>query len=164
MAIPENYFEKEFKNISYKKTSANNTISIDIDLSGLGRKIDIAQDALDSQVWADIQNYMPRDTSALIQQTNIVNQSVRGEVYFMPPNSDYGHYQWAGIKYVDPVYGVGGFYSEDYGWWSRPGVQKVPSNEPLHYSDPNARAHWDEVAFENHADQWVEVVRRALRQ
>jgi len=87
---------------------------------------------------------------------------VHGEVYFLPPNSDYGHYQWEGIKYVDPDYGIGAFYSEDYGFWSRPGVEKIPSSDPLHYSDPNAHAHWDEYAFNMHADSWVEVVRRAL--
>lgn len=163
MGIENDYFEKIFKNISYKKNLAGNAISINLDFSDFGKKLDIAQEALDSQIWADMQNYMPRDTGAMIQQIDILNKSTRGEVYFLAPDHDYAHYQWAGIKYVDPLYKVGGFYTEDYGWWSRPGVEKVPSNEPLHYSDPNARAHWDEVAFENHGDQWVEVVRRALK-
>lgn len=163
MGIPNNYFEQQFKNIGYKKNSANNTISINIDLTDLGKKLDKAQEALDKQVWADIQNYMARDTGSLIQLTNIMNMSTRGEVYFLPPNSDYGHYQWEGIKYVDPKYGIGAFYSEEYGFWSRPGVEKVPSGDKLNYSDPNAQAHWDEVAFNNHGEQWVEVVRRALK-
>lgn len=163
MAIANDYYYKQFKNISLNKNSAGGRISINLDFSDLGKKLDKAQEALDNQIWADMQNYMPRDTGAMIQQIDILNKSTRGEVYFLAPEHDYAHYQWAGIKYVDPVYGVGAFYSEDYGFWSRPGVEKVPSNEPLNYSDPNARPHWDEVAFENHADQWVEVVRRALR-
>jgi len=163
MAIANNHFEKVFKNISYKKNLAGNAISINLDFSNLGKKLDIAQDALDSQIWADMQNYMPHDTGSMIQQINILNQATRGEVYFLAPDHDYAHYMWAGIKYVDPITGKGAFYSEDYGFWSRPGVEKIPSDKPLHYSDPYARAHWDEVAFENHGDQWVEVVRRALK-
>lgn len=163
MGIEKDHFERIFKNISYKKNFSGNAVSINLDLAELGRRLDIAQEALDMQVWADIQNYMARDTGSLIQLTNIENMATRGEVYFLPPNSDYGHYQWKGIKYVDPEYLKGGFYTEDYGWWSRPGVEKIPTEDKLQYSDPNARAHWDEVAFENHADSWVEVVRRALR-
>lgn len=165
MAIPNGYFTKQFQNASYRKSINGNTVTINIDVSDLGKALDRAQDALDSQVWEDIQKYMAFDTGALIQQTDIVNKSVRGEVYFLPPNSDYGHYIWQGEKYVDPQYKVGAFYSEEYGFWSRPGVEKIPSGIPLNYSkenNPDAQAHWDEVAFTNHYDDWVNVVKRNL--
>lgn len=150
-----------FSKLSIDKTSEG--VSIKIDLEKFGKKLDIVQDAVDSQIWMDIQKYMPLDKGALIEQTNMLNQSVRGEVYLYPPDSDYGHYQYEGIKYVDPVYGVGAFYSEDYGYWSRPGIEKVPSEEFLVYQRPEAEAHWDERAYAEHSKDWLKVARRALR-
>jgi hypothetical protein len=111
----------------------------------------------------DIQKYMPLDKGTLIAETDILNKSTRGEVYLYPPDSDYGHYQYEGIKYIDPVYKVGAFYSEDYGFWSRPGVEKIPSNTPLFYQRPEAEAHWDEKAYQAHGKEWLAVARRAVR-
>lgn len=125
--------------------------------------MDIAQDALDSQVWQDIQKYMPKDKNALIAGTDILNKATRGEVYLYPPDSDYGHYQYEGEKYVDPKYGVSAFYSEDYGYWSRPGIEKVPSGELLFYQRPEAEAHWDEKAHSEHGKEWIAVARRVFR-
>ena len=103
------------------------------------------------------------DTGTLIRETDILNQSTRGEVYLYPPDSDYGHYQYEGIKYVDPDYGVGAFYSPDYGYWSRPGIEKVPSNEPLFYGRESAEAHWDEVAYRDCSKKWVKVAKQAVK-
>lgn len=125
--------------------------------------MDITQDALDSQVWQDVQQYMSKDKNALIAETDILNKSTRGEVYLYPPDSDYGHYQYEGEKYVDPKYGVAAFYSEDYGYWSRPGIEKVPSGEPLFYQSPEAEAHWDEKAYAVHGKEWLAVARRAFK-
>lgn len=162
MAIPKGFFSQMFKRYNIKQTS--NGIKIDINFTPVGNSLDRAQDALDAQVWADVQQYMPRNTGALISETNALNGQVRGEVYMYPPASDYGHYMYEGEKYVDPVYRIGGFYSPDYGFWSRPGVTKVASGEPLFYSNPKAEAHWDEVAFANHKREWVNVVKRALKE
>lgn len=111
----------------------------------------------------DIQQYMPLDKGTLIAETNMLNQSTRGEVYLYPPDSDYGHYQYEGIKYIDPVYKVGAFYSEDYGFWSRPGIKKIPSDEFLFYQRPEAEAHWDERARLDHEKDWLKVARRAIK-
>ena len=138
-------------------------MSISLNLERWGEKIDIAQDALDFQVWEDVKKYMPMSTGALIEETSQLNRSVRGEVYMYPPGHDYGHYQYEGIVYVDPVYLKGGFYSEEFGWWSRPGVQKIPSDRFLFYGRDTAEAHWDEVAIRNHESEWVAVAKRAVR-
>jgi len=107
--------------------------------------------------------YMPLRTGNLIQQTEMLNASTRGEVYLYPPQSDYGHYMYEGWVYEDPVYHVGGFFSEDYGWWSRPGVQKVKSDRPLMYGRDTAEAHWDEIAAQNHRADWLRLARRVIR-
>lgn len=161
MGISKDYFKNIFSKLNIKKSS--NGASLTINLERFGKKIDITQDVLDAQVWSDIQKYMPMRTGNLIEQTNMLNQATRGEIYLYPPNSDYGHYMYEGIKYEDPEYGVGAFYSDDYGYWSRPGVAKVPSNEPLFYSNPIAEAHWAEVAYKNHGKQWLQVSKRAVK-
>lgn len=161
MGIVKDLFRRRFQKYHIKFT--NNGIKVDIDLRDLGDRLDIAQDALDAQVWADMQKYMPFATGNLKAQTSRLNAVTRGEVYAYDPAVEYAHYVYEGEKYVDPVYRVGGFYAPDYGWWSRKGVRKIPSGEPLFYTNPKAEAHWDEIAMANHEKEWVDVVRRALR-
>ena len=160
--IPKNFFFKKFSKKRIKMTKKG--ARIDFDFSPVGISLDRAQDDLDAQVWADMQKYMPRQSGNLIAQTGMLNAVTRGSVYAYDPSVEYGHYMYEGEKYVDPVYRVGGFYSPDYGFWSRPGVTKIPSGEPLFYNNPMAEAHWDEVALENHEKEWVNVVKRALRE
>ena len=64
--------------------------------------------------------------------------------------SNYSHYQYNGMLYVDPLYKVGGF-TRDGGitWFSRPGIKKEPTTTPLNYlkdHNPNATDHWDQAA------------------
>lgn len=159
--IGKNFFQKQLGKLRIKKRGHG--YSVELSLETFGKKLDIAQDVLDAQVWNDIKQYMPMDTGTLIRETDILNQSTRGEVYLYPPDSDYGHYQYEGIKYVDPDYGVGAFYSPDYGYWSRPGIEKVPSNEPLFYGRESAEAHWDEVAYRDCSKKWVKVAKQAVK-
>lgn len=159
MSKDEHKAENELKKIGLERTG--NGYRLNIDYTGIGARIDATQGALDAQVWQDVQRYMPRDTGNLISNTNALNSTVRGKVYLYPPDSDYGHYQHEGIKYIDPVYHCAGFMTPD-GWRSRKDVTKIPSNQKLKYTDPNAQAHWGEVAYENHSQQWLELVKRGL--
>ena len=102
-------------------------------------------------------------TGDLKSRTNAINVNERGQVFLYDPESDYGHYQYEGKVYVDPITGKGAFYSPEYGFWSRPGVEKVPSDRPLTYSQPNAVAHWGGVAIQEDQNKWLEVVKRALK-
>lgn len=140
-----------------------NGYKLDLNFGDLGDKLDDAQYALDTQVWLDVQKYMPIDSGNLISQTNAINANVSKKVYMFPPNLDYGHYQHEGIVYVDPMTQKSAFYSDEYGFWSRAGVKKVPSDRKLKYSNPNATAHWGETAYKNHKNEWVEVVKRAIK-
>lgn len=162
MAIASDEFRKRMKHISID--TSNNAVSIHLHFDVLGEKLDRAQAELDAQVWSDMKQYMPFGQGALIQQTDLINKGVRGEVYKYPPGHDYGHYLYVGEKYVDPKYGKGGFTDGDQ-WWSRPGVTKIPSGEPLQYDpthNPLAQSNWDEAAIQNHKQEWMDLVRRIV--
>lgn len=87
--------------------------------------------------------YTPKDTGLLIQS----KQPKPFEIHYIQP---YSAYVYFGEKYVDPVYGVSGFLGSE-GWFSRPGVKKIPSGEMLKYqkNNPYSTDHWDEVAAKN---------------
>lgn len=158
--LPDGYYTSRLGKASLYKQGLH--YKLKLDFKPLGEKLDYAQDVLDAAVWNDVQKYMPVDTGALKSATNTLNVNERGRVWLYPPDSEYGHYQHEGVVYVDPITGKGAFYSPEYGFWSRPGVTKVPSDRQLTYSQPDATAHWGETAFNNHADEWVAVVQRAL--
>lgn len=161
--MSKHYFFEKFGKFKFKETG--NGYRLSLNFQPLGAKLDEAQMALDTQVWDDVKKYMPRDTGNFIGQTNALNQVMlgNGRVYLYPPESPYGHYLYEGVLYVDPVYGKGAFYSPKYGFWSRPDVEKVASDRKLTYQNPEATAHWGETAIRNHKDDWIEVVKRALR-
>lgn len=161
MGIAKGYFKTVFSKLNIQQTKGG--VAVSLNLERLGKKIDIAQDALDAQVWSDMKQYMPHDTGNLIADTERLNQSTRGEVYKFDPASDYGHYQYEGILYVDPVYNVGAFYDPAYGYWSRPGIEKIPSERKLEYTQPQAVSHWDEEAARKHKKEWINVAKRSVR-
>ena len=75
----------------------------------------------------------------------------------------YASHMYNGNVYVDPLYKVGGFYSEGYGWWSRRGVTKIPSGRPFNYTNPMATDHWDEKAAQaGQTDKLVQIINSAL--
>lgn len=85
-----------------------------------------------------IDKYTPRDLGYLIQNYQLLPFAIwYKEIY--------AHYAYMGEKYVDPIYGVGAFYSPDYGFWSRPEVEKIPSGEKLKFKGFGTD-HWDEKA------------------
>ena len=163
MGIVKGFFRTVFSELNVKQS--DDGVKIEVSLERFGKKIDDAQDALDAQIWADMKTYMPQDVGTLIQNTEELNANTRGEVYKYDPSLPYGHYQYEGILYVepDPYPQVGGFYSDNYGWWSIPGVTKVPSDRRLSYKNVSAQDHWDAAAYENHHQEWLEVAKKAVR-
>lgn len=57
--------------------------------------------------------------------------------------SPYAHYQYIGKLYVDPVYGKGAFFNENYGFWSRKDVEKIKTNTKLNYHTSGTGSRWD---------------------
>lgn len=164
MSIRGNQFANEMK--KHTVNVLGQSFKVSLDFTDLGEKLDIAQNALDAQVWDDVQKYMPFDTGALISETNMLNATAEAGTVYCSPDLHahaYAHYVYEGELYVDPQTDKGAFYNPNYGFWSRPGVAKVPSGRPLNYSKPSAVAHWDEAAINNHLSSWVDVVKRALQ-
>lgn len=108
-----------------------------------------------------IDPYTPWDTGMLMS-------NVKKLPFALHYKEPYSHYIYMGEVYVDPVYNVGGFYNSDYGWWSRPGVKKVPSGRQFAKfntnHNPNATDHWDEVAAQSgQLDKLYRTLNKALR-
>lgn len=94
--------------------------------------------------WARlIQQFTPKRDGDL-------ERNVTFRPFEMTYNMIYAGVMYRGIVYVDPIYNVGGFTNNGGEiWWSRPGVQKVPSGERFNYrtdKNPFATDHWDKAA------------------
>lgn len=157
MSIPKGFYTNKLGalDVKYKR----NGMSVNISYKRLGKKMDKAQDALDAQIWHDMQLYMPNRLSdnGLIEETNTLNENTRGEVYMYPPTSvlPYGHYLHEGFLYVDSITGSP---------FARKGDKKVPTMTKLNYpSNSMAEWHWEEAAFRNHHKEWVEVAKRNMK-
>lgn len=79
--------------------------------------------------------YVPRGDTGLLRETVALDTDTI--TYEMP----YAHYQYIGKLYVDPITKKGAFYSEDYGFWSRPGVKKERTETDLVHT--NGFSYWD---------------------
>ena len=96
----------------------------------------------------------------------ILAQDITIEPFQVTYNSPYAHYQWMGKLYVDSITLKGAFYDPDYGFWSRPGVSKIPTGIPLNYSkeqNPLATSHWEVPAFEAFKDDVARAVTQYLK-
>lgn len=90
--------------------------------------------------------------------TGLLNQNVDIGKDRITYKSPYSHYQYVGKLYVDPKYKKGAFYSEDYGYWSRPGISKEPTSRPLEYHTPGTGAFWDKKMWTSCGDEVVKEV------
>ena len=64
------------------------------------------------------------------------------EVDSITYESPYAHYQYIGKLYVMDN-GKGAYYDPDYGFWSKPGVAKIPTEKNLNYHTPGTGSYWD---------------------
>lgn len=89
--------------------------------------------------------YVPAQNMMLTQNVRTYVEGDNGIVHYQSP---YAHYQYEGKLYVDPKTDKGAFYSDERGFWSRPGAMKVPTNRSLEHSKfrhPLATSHWDQA-------------------
>lgn len=78
--------------------------------------------------------------------------------------SPYSRYHWYGKLMVDPIYNVGAFYSPEYGFWSRPGVQKKLTDIDLNYRGaPQRGPMWTERMWAQYGDQICKNVERMIK-
>lgn len=113
-----------------------------------------------------IAKYMPYQSGALIKLMQAQTDVQKPTIVVSAP---YAHYQFVGLLWVDPKYNIGAFYNPDFGFWSRPGVDKKITDTPLNYDTTKnklAGPNWRERLVQNEgaamvADLQREVDRRA---
>ena len=91
--------------------------------------------------------YTPGGEQGNLASTAILDENTM-EIQYTAP---YSHYMYEGIVYVDPDYGVSGWYiaSSDR-WVSRRGITKVPDEtQSFVFANPLSSDHWDKVAYQN---------------
>lgn len=77
--------------------------------------------------------------------------------------SPYAQYQYRGEKYVDPITGKGAFYNSDYGFWSRPNTQKIPSGIPLNYHTAGTGNYWDKRMWSAKGDEIINTIEKEMK-
>lgn len=81
------------------------------------------------------------------REIGLLRANVREGLDYVEYSSPYAHYMYEGIVYVDPKTNKGAFYNENYGFWSRKGVEKIPSTRKINYHTPGTGAHWDKLMW-----------------
>lgn len=112
------------------------TASLDININQImanhglddGGKV---QQFIDSECIRLMDDYTP-DRNGMLKNSVRLNTKIGSGL--LTQSTPYARYLYYGILYVDPKYGKGAFYSDDYGFWSRPGIKKIPSSKELSYS------------------------------
>lgn len=100
-------------------------------------------------------DYTP-DRNGMLKQSIRLNSVIGSGL--LTQATPYARYQYYGKLYVDPVYLKGAFYSPNYGFWSRPGIKKIPdpNGRELNYStakSPKAGKLWFERMKADKKDQ-----------
>ena len=108
--------------------------------------------------------YMPMLTWSFIKQSQAHSEPVmaNGELVYPGP---FAHYLWEGVLYIDPQHGIGAFFSEDFGFWSTPGVAKLKTSTPLEFNreaNPNAGPRWTERAASDLLNKWIAEMERHI--
>lgn len=165
VAIGKNYFKNLFKKVNINVKDGG--VSVNLNMTRFGIKLDNAQDALDNEFLTRMIQHVPGEYGgalrADIKEFNETNGE-RGVIYAYNSNGvPYGHYQHTGIMYADPKTGKGAFYSREYGFWSRPGVEKVPTTRLLHYQNPEAKRDWARYTAEHEKEDIVRAAKEGFK-
>lgn len=165
LAIGKNFFRNLFKKLNINVN--DDGVSVKLSMTRFGIKLDKAQDALDNEFLTRMLQHVPgEDGGALRADIKAFNETnvERGVIYAYNPNGvPYGHYQHTGIMYADPKTGKGSFYTPEYGHWSRPGVEKVPTTRLLQYKNPDAVRDWARYTAEHEKEAIVEAAKNGFR-
>lgn len=120
-------------------------VNVDIDPTKFTSRVERANHALANEVMKDTDKFVPFLTG------NLKNSArVDGDTITYP--GPYAHYQWEGIVYVDPKTDAAGIPTRT-GFFSRPGVTKVPSGRKLTYH-MQGQDHWIEPSKASNMEKW----------
>lgn len=97
-------------------------------------------------------DYVPMNSGTL---KNNVTMATDGTYYTY--ESIYAHYQWEGLLMVDPIYKIGAFYNDLYGFWSRAGVFKIydPNGRKLNNATGIRGPHWVDRMWNYRGDEII---------
>ena len=133
--------------MKYDKTVG--CVDIHIDTSRIDNNIRNAQKALNMQVVADCDEYIPMQQGALRGSVNYPDGIYSGEIAW---NTPYAHYQYMGELYL----------TEDGRSFAFRGERKYPTGLPLQQHHPGTADHWFESAKQAHCEQWIDLVKREV--
>lgn len=111
------------------------------------------QKQIDESFLRACEPYLPFD-SGMLRDSGVSSTKIgSGQVIWDTP---YAHYLYEGKLYVDPITGKGAFYNKNYGFWSRPNTQKVPSDRDLEFHGGGQRgAKWAERMWADHSQDII---------
>ena len=107
--------------------------------------------------------YMPYDSGSLIARSYAATVIGSGRVVFTGP---YAHYLYHGEIYGPNIPVFDDDSGEPTRFFSPKNRKKYPTGRPLRFSpdkNPNAQAHWAEVAKANHMNAILEEARKAAK-
>ena len=133
--------------MKYDKTVG--CVDIHIDTSRIDNNIRNAQKALNMQVVADCDEYIPMQQGALRGSVNYPDGIYGGEIEW---NTPYAHYQYMGELYL----------TEDGRSFAFRGERKYPTGLPLQQHHPGTADHWFDRAKQAHCEQWIDLVKREV--
>ena len=133
--------------MKYDKTGG--CVDIHIDTSRIDNNIRNAQKALNMQVVADCDEYIPMQQGALRGSVNYPDGIYGGEIAW---NTPYAHYQYMGELYL----------TEDGRSFAFRGERKYPTGLPLQQHHPGTEDHWFDRAKQAHCEQWIDLVKREV--
>ena len=133
--------------MKYDKTVG--CVDIHIDTSRIDNNIRNAQKALNMQVVADCDEYIPMQQGALRGSVNYPDGIYGGEIAW---NTPYAHYQYMGELYL----------TEDGRSFAFRGERKYPTGLPLQQHHPGTADPWFDRAKQAHCEQWIDLVKREV--
>lgn len=134
-------------------------VHIKLDADHLNNKIKVAQIALNMQIVADSEPYVPFRQGALRSSVRYPKGIDGGEIEY---NTPYAHYLYMGEVY-GPNIPKKDAQGNIIGWMSPP--SKRPTGRRLQYSKaphPEAGAEWFERAKAQHLPDWTRLVKRTV--
>lgn len=123
-------------------------VEISLDTRRIDRNIKEAQKALNMQVAADCEPFVPFQQGYLRSSRDYPQGIYGGEIEW---NAPYAHYLYEGFVRTD---------ERGRTWVNKHEKKPVLTDRPLTYSHPGTGAEWFEQAKQAHHNDWVKLVKR----
>lgn len=100
--------------------------------------------------------YTPKFTGVFMTNVYIDTDNIH---YISP----FANYLWRGKKFVDPEYKKGAFFSNQFGFWSRPGILKEETDIDLEYSEAPMRGpYWINRMWPDKGEEIISITQKYM--